>query len=84
MTSQSERILHALQSGDRLTPMQAIQRFGCMRLAARIWDLKRDGHDIQERLVAVDTRDGTTEVAEYSMAPARELFDGRNGCRASA
>ena len=74
MESQSDRILHALEQGDRLTPLDALSRFGCIRLAARIFDLRRGGHDIQERLVPVETRNGTAEVAEYRLAPAGELF----------
>ena len=68
--TQTARILHALQHGDRLTPIDALRRFGCLRLAARVYDLKAAGHDIQERLVRV----GDTEVAEYSLVPAGELF----------
>ncbi len=40
--SQNERILAALRRGP-LTPMQALQRFGCFRLAARIWEIKERG-----------------------------------------
>ncbi len=72
--TQAEAILRALQHGDRLTPQDALARFGCFRLAARVWDLRQAGHDIQERMVAVPGRDGPALVAEYSMVPAGELF----------
>lgn len=50
MQSQSERILRALKSGKPITPLSALKQFGCLRLAARIAELKRDGHAIQSRM----------------------------------
>lgn len=68
--TQADAILQALRAGDRLTPLDALRRFGCFRLAARIHDLKGRGHNITTHIV----RRGDAEVAEYSMAPAGELF----------
>lgn len=62
--SQTARILAHLQSGKTLTPLQALRRFGCFRLGARVWDLKRDGHDIRSRLVEIDGK----RVARYQLA----------------
>lgn len=70
MASQADAILYALEHGERLTPMQALDRFGCFRLAARIHDLKEQGHPITTRIV----KRGDAEVAEYSMVPTGELF----------
>ena len=42
--SQKRMILGALESGITLTPLAAIERFGCFRLAARIKDLREEGH----------------------------------------
>jgi hypothetical protein len=53
-----------LQAGHALTALDALQRFGCFRLAARIHELRRDGWNVQER--TVETRGGK-RVAEYSM-----------------
>jgi len=44
--TQTEHILQALQRGERLTPLDALNRFGCFRLAARVAELRVDGHDI--------------------------------------
>lgn len=44
--TQNELILAALLDGDELTPLDALNRFGCLRLAARISDLRRDGFQI--------------------------------------
>jgi hypothetical protein len=45
-TSQAEAILNHLKRGKPLTPRQAIEKFDCYRLAARIRDLRGRGHDI--------------------------------------
>lgn len=49
--TQTDRILKALQSGQKLTPMAALKRFGCFRLAARVADLRRAGYDISATIV---------------------------------
>lgn len=74
--TQNDTILSALQRGERLTPADAMSKYGTFRLAARIWDLKQAGHAIVERMVKVPGRDGTTcLVAEYSMAEPGLLLD---------
>ena len=45
--SQNEAIKAALLSGRSLTPIDALQDFGCFRLAARVADLRREGLDIE-------------------------------------
>ena len=45
--TQSQRILEALQAGGKITPADALRRFRCFRLAARINDLRRAGHAIE-------------------------------------
>ena len=49
--SQALAILSHLQSGKPITPIEALDEFGCFRLGARIWDLKRDGHPITTEIV---------------------------------
>jgi hypothetical protein len=46
MKSQSQKILSYLQSGKSITPITALNKFGCFRLAARISDLRKEGHTI--------------------------------------
>ena len=60
--TQAGRILAHLRAGNRLTALEALEKFGCFRLAARVHELRREGHDIQER--TVETRGGK-RVAEY-------------------
>ena len=63
--SQSDAILDALEHGETLTPLDALHRYGCFRLGARIWDLKQAGHRIEMRLI--ETASGK-RVAEYFIA----------------
>ena len=49
--SQSDAIMEYLITGAELTPLEALQKFGCLRLAARVHDLRKEGVDIAERMV---------------------------------
>ena len=53
-TSQSAMILNFLESGGSLTPIEALQKFSCFRLAARINDLREAGHEIQTEILKDD------------------------------
>lgn len=63
MKSQNEQILQHLKRGRKITPLDALEKFGCFRLAARISDLRKDGHLINTENV---TKDGKT-FASYKM-----------------
>jgi len=70
--SQSSQILAHLQAGRTLTAREALDRFGCFRLAARVNDLVHQGHPIQARTVEM----GTKRVAEYYIEREPDaLFD---------
>jgi len=63
--SQERMILKHLQRGGKLTPMFALRHFGCLRLGARIYDLKQKGHDIQRQMIKfIDGK----RVAEYRLS----------------
>ena len=51
--TQCERILEYMKQNDGITSMDAY-RLGCTRLAARIADLKKDGHRISSERVTVN------------------------------
>ena len=51
--SQQIRILNAIAQG-WLSPMDALRRFGCLRLAARICELREAGWQISDRWVERD------------------------------
>lgn len=72
--SQKQRIREWLEDGHSITAREAYERFGCMRLGARIYDIRRDlkfEEDpavIQCRMIPVKTRYGVkTEVSQYWM-----------------
>ncbi len=46
MKSQNLEILSWLKKGRSITALEALRLFGCMRLAARIHDLKESGNKI--------------------------------------
>lgn len=43
---QTEKILKYMQEHGSITPLEALEEAGCMRLAARISDLRHDGYNI--------------------------------------
>ena len=45
--TQTEQILNYLKKGNKITPLEALNQFGCFRLASRIWDIRNSGHNIQ-------------------------------------
>lgn len=47
MKSQNTQILEYLKRGRTLSALGALDRFGTMRLAARVKDLRDDGHAIK-------------------------------------
>lgn len=62
--SKSDRIRSWLKTGRAITSVEALNRFGVLRLAARIHELRRQGHPIVTERVQ---RNGAT-VARYRMA----------------
>lgn len=69
--SQCAKILDWLKAGKTLTAIGALDEFGCNRLAARISDLRKAGHQITSTTIVVFNRDGgKCRVAEYSLAAA--------------
>lgn len=66
--TQSDRILRHLRDYGSITPVDALKEYGCMRLGARIYDLKRQGHDIRtERETALNRYGEKTSFARYRM-----------------
>lgn len=66
--TQSERVVKYMRDFGSITPQQAVYDLGCMRLGARIFDLKRAGHKIKTRRVTGKNRYGdAVTYAEYSL-----------------
>ena len=45
--SQNQAILAHFRAGGSLTSLEALEKFGCLRLASRVSDLREMGHDIK-------------------------------------
>lgn len=63
--SQNTQILRHLQAGGSLTPLEALHGFGCMRLGARIHELRALGHHI--RVEYIRTSSLGKRIARYSL-----------------
>ncbi len=59
--TQKEAILRHLQSGRAITPLEALELYGCFRLGARIWELRDEGYKIQSETV----KQGKKTFASY-------------------
>jgi len=62
-TSQSFHILAYMKAGNGITGLEALNRFGCFRLPARIADIKKLGYDVKSELIKVNGK----RVARYWM-----------------
>ena len=60
--SQNQKILNHLSKAS-ITPLEALQKYGCLRLAARINDLRASGHQINRQMVYM----GDKKFARYSL-----------------
>ena len=70
MKSQCERLLQRLERGP-VDPMTALNELGVFRLAARVRDLRDDGHKISKQTVKVSNRFGEScRVAQYELVVA--------------
>lgn len=57
-----------MQDFDTINPLQALGDLGVMRLGARIWDLRHQGHQISRRMVTGKNRYGeAVSYAEYRL-----------------
>ena len=67
--SQGDKILSYLQSGNYLTPLDALNLFGCFRLGARIYDLKKRGINVHSEQMS----DNGKTFAKYYIPKERQL-----------
>lgn len=66
--TQNEAILNHLKSGKSITPIEALNKYGCFRLASRISDIKKMGYLVHKEMVNDKKPDGTKErYAKYML-----------------
>jgi len=63
--SQLSRIKEHLLKGCGISPLYALHKFGCFRLAPRILDLKNEGMVIETEMVQYDGK----RFARYTLNP---------------
>ena len=61
--SQNSEILKDLKKGKKITPIDALNNYGCFRLSARILDIRQMGYEILSVMVE---RDGK-QFARYEL-----------------
>lgn len=62
--SQNDLVLQYLRRVGHLTTLLAFRRWNCLRLSARIWDLRRNGH----KIIAERQQRGLRHWARYRLA----------------
>ena len=61
--TQNTQVLHWLMAGSSITPVDAYEHLHCLRLSARIYDLRKRGHSI----VTMWESDGRKRYARYTL-----------------
>lgn len=69
--TQTDRVFQYLRDTGSITPLDALREFGCMRLGARIWELRNErGVAIRTEYETKKNRYGdTTTYARYVLEP---------------
>jgi hypothetical protein len=67
---QTVAILNHLLTGASITSLEALQSFGCFRLGARIWELKKQGEPIKTEMITMNGK----SFARYSWDYDREAI----------
>lgn len=71
--TQNEEVLRHLMKERGITSLEAMERYGIMRLGARIYELKKQGYPIRTYLRVGKSRNGESMVyAEYRMERREE------------
>tara|TARA_R110000823_G_C15796019_1_gene486671 strand:- start:26 stop:244 length:219 start_codon:yes stop_codon:yes gene_type:complete len=66
--TQNERVINYLSQGNKITSLDAWKELGIMRLASRIYDIKRQGVAVQKEQITVKNRFGEScTVSQWSM-----------------
>ena len=67
-TTQCQKILAYIDKHGGITPLEALTEIGCMRLAARIADLEKVGHEFTHTMITRKTEDGSERFMRYGRA----------------
>lgn len=67
--SQKQMILNDLLLGIKLTGLDILKNYGCIKASNRISELCAEGHPIQKKMIEVETPHGKKRVCEYWIEP---------------
>ena len=71
--SQSEKVLEYIQRHGSITPLEALNKIGCMRLGARVWELNKKGASIETEMIKTSTG---KHIARYYIPDLQLNFKG--------
>ena len=64
--TQSQRVLEYIREFGTITQLEALRDLGVMRLASRVSELRKKGHDIAGEMITVENRFGEKcQVKQY-------------------
>lgn len=69
--AQAAMILRALKRGEKLTPLDMLDRFGVLRASGRIYDLKEAGYNIEKEMIKTPSG---KRVAQYFLVQCLALL----------
>lgn len=73
MVSQKQMVLDYIREFGSITPIDAIRDLGVTRLAAKVFELKKDGHSIDKVIETGKDRFGNrTRYARYSFGKGED------------
>lgn len=73
MVSQKQMALDYIREFGSITPIDAFRDLGVTRLAAKVFELKKDGHDIDKVIETGKNRFGNrTRYARYSFGKGED------------
>lgn len=78
--SQKQQILNELLLGVRLTGLDILRQFGCLKASNRCSELKAEGYPIKTEIIKVKTKFGEKRVAQYRIENLKEAkkLSGKN------
>lgn len=68
--TQENAVLEHLKQQKSITPIEALQQYGCFRLASIIHKLKKKGYEIQTEIIKQDEKN----FAKYKLHGQMPLF----------
>tara|TARA_R100000664_G_scaffold1736_1_gene4547 strand:- start:1477 stop:1716 length:240 start_codon:yes stop_codon:yes gene_type:complete len=76
--SQLLQVKNYLENGNRITPIEALNKFGSFRLSAIIYDLRQSGMNIKTHRVTVNGKTFAEYELVFEPQKVLELVGGKN------